>query len=94
MEKRKKKMTFVIGWILRIPRLEKVRARHQEASRVELLDLLKQVNEFEVELQKHRARHQKKHVDNSLDAAKKEDPMEYQTYGTTEEKEDEEENTH
>ena len=31
MERRKKKLTFVIGWILRIPQLEKIRARNQEA---------------------------------------------------------------
>ena len=52
MEKRKKKMTFVIGRILRIPRLEKIRARNQEAL---VVDLQKQVNELEAELQKRRA---------------------------------------
>ena len=84
-------MTFVIGQILRIPRLEKTRARNQEALRVELLDLQKQMNEFEAELRKHRVRHQKRGVDYSMDAAKKEDHVEYQTCGTKEEKEDEEE---
>ena len=54
MEKRKKKMTFVIGWILRIPRLEKIRARNQETL---LVDLQKQVNELEVELWKRRVCH-------------------------------------
>ena len=49
MEKRKKKMTFVIGLILRISRLEKIRARNQEALRV---DLQKQVNELEAKLWK------------------------------------------
>lgn len=49
MEKRKKKMTFVIGWILRIPRLEKFRARNQQSL---LVDLQKQVNELEAELRK------------------------------------------
>ena len=57
MEKRKKKMTFVIGWILRIPRLEKIRARNQEALRVAFFDLQKQVNELEAELWKRRAHH-------------------------------------
>ena len=42
MEKRKKKMTVVIGWILRIPQLEKIRGRNQEALWV---DLQKKVNE-------------------------------------------------
>ena len=40
---------------------------------------------------KKRAHHQKRDIDNSLDAAKKEDPVEYQTCGTREEQEDEEE---
>lgn len=31
MEKRKKKMNFVIGSILRIPRLEEIRARNKDA---------------------------------------------------------------
>ena len=88
MEKRKKKMTFVIGWILRIPRLEKIRARNQEAL---LVDLQKQVNELEVELWKQRVHHQKINVDNYLDVEKKQDPVEYQTCGTKEEQEDEEE---
>ena len=82
-------MTFVIGWILRIPRLEKIRARNQESLHIAFFDLQKQVNELELELQK-RACHQERDVDNSLDAAKKEDPVEYQTCGTKEE--DEEEN--
>lgn len=63
MEKRKKKMTFVIGWILRIPRLEKIRERYQEATRVAILDLKKQVAELEVELIKRRAIHQKRDDD-------------------------------
>ena len=88
MEKRKKKMNFLIGWILRIPRLDKIRARNQEAL---LVDLLKQVNELEAELWKRRARHQKRDVDNFLDAEKKEDPVEYQTCGTKEEQEEKEE---
>ena len=88
MEKRNKKMTFVIGWILRIPRLEKIRARNQE---VLLVDLHKQVNKLEAKLRKQRAHHHKRDVDNSLDREKKEDPVEYQTWGTKVEQEDEEE---
>jgi len=49
------------------------------------------MNEFEAELRKHRACHQKRDVDNSLDAAKKEDLVEYQTCGRKEEKDNEEE---
>jgi len=49
MEKRKK-MTFVIRWIMRIPRLEKIRARNQKALQVSFFDLQKQVNKLEVEL--------------------------------------------
>ena len=68
MEKRQKKMTFVIGWILRIPRLEKIRARNQKAL---IVDLQKQVNELEAELWKQGTCHQKRDVDNSLDVEKK-----------------------
>ena len=74
-----KKMTFVIGWILRIPRLEKIRARNQEALRV---DLHKQVNELEVDVRKRRVCYQKRDVDNSLDAENIEDPVEYHTCDT------------
>ena len=66
IEKRKKKKTFVIGWILRIPRLEKFR---QEAKRVAFQDLQKQVDELEAELQKSGFLHSKR---DSLDAGKKE----------------------
>ena len=62
---------------MRIPQLEKIRARNQEALRVAFFELQKQVNKLEVELQKQRARHQKRDVDNSLDVAKKEDLVEY-----------------
>ena len=41
MEKRKKKMSFVIGWILRILGLEKIRERNQEALQVAFFDLKK-----------------------------------------------------
>lgn len=57
MEKGKKKMNFLIGWILRIPRLKKNRARNQEVLRVAFFDLQKQVNELEVELWKRRVCH-------------------------------------
>ena len=49
------------------------------------------MNELEGELWKRRACYQKRDVDNSLNAEKKEDPVEYQTCGTKEEQEDEEE---
>ena len=70
MEQRKKKMNFLIGWILRIPRLEKIRARNQEAL---IVDLQKQVNELGAELWNRRA-----HVDNSFDVEKKDDLVEEQ----------------
>ena len=81
-------MTFLIGWILRIPRLEKIRARNQGAL---VVDLQKQVNELEAELWKRRAHYQKRDVDNFLYVEKKEDPVEYKICGTKEEQEDEKE---
>ena len=61
----------MIGWILKIPRLKKGRARNQEVFQVVVFDLQKQLNELEVELRKGRARHLNRDVDNALDVERK-----------------------
>ena len=66
MEKGNKKMNFVIGWILKISRLEKFR---KQAMRFALQDLWKQVDELEVELQKRGFLHPKRYI--HLDVKKK-----------------------